>query len=875
MNRSAAPQSARPRCPRALSSLVALALISAASPGAAQPPPVPEPAPPARVVPPRMVEAAPVMLPDDDPPGRAAGTVVLLVTIGADGSVGDVEVVSSMGAALDGAAVTAARASRYEPASVDGSPRASRVRVAFEIPASADADADADADSDTDSDTDADADANSDAASDTEAEAHADAESGSDSDADAGSDAESGADADADAAFSVLAVGAAPGDELRRSAAAVTVVDTTGDQQRTADLGEVLARAGGGVTVRRSGGLGSDARIAIDGLEGEQVRTFLDGVPLHLVGFPRGPAQVPVDLVERVEIYRGVVPSRFGADALGGAIELVGQRDELGTHARAAYQGGAFGTHRLTLATSFRPDARGAFVAARGFFDTAENDYVVHPEVPEDGTPVRRPVRRFHDAYRGGAAFVDLGVARVRWADRAFVRAFVTRFDQELQNNLVMTVPYGEARFDQSSVGASLVHRLARGAFRVESTGGYTFSRFGFVDPGRCRYDWYGRCVQELRGTGEVGDLPSDRTYDQHAGYLRSTGEVAFGDHQRLRLVLAPTVTTRRGEERRLLPNARIDPLAGERRLATLVVAAEYELSAWQERLEMIAFAKAYLLRSRAEEVLGNAFHARDASRQLPGVGAALRLAASDRWRIKVSYELAARFPTPDEIYGDLVLVQPSYGLEPEQSHNANAAIGFESGDTRAGVLRAEVVAFARAARNLIVLIGRDRNLRYLNALRANGYGGEASLHWESPGEWVALSGNVSYQDLRNASSGGDFGTTNGDRIPNRPWLYGALDARLAWRGVTRPEDSIAAHFTSRYVHPFFRSWESLGDEARKDVTPAQLSHGLALTYESPGEPLDVSVTLEIHNLTNARVYDFYGVERPGRAVHAKLILRL
>ena len=38
---------------------------------------------------------------------------------------------------------------------------------------------------------------------------------------------------------------------------------------------------------------------------------------------PFGIANVPVNLIERVEIYRGVVPIRFGADALGGAVNLV------------------------------------------------------------------------------------------------------------------------------------------------------------------------------------------------------------------------------------------------------------------------------------------------------------------------------------------------------------------------------------------------------------------------------------------------------------------------------------------------------------------------------------------------------------------------
>src|SRR5690606_39472576 len=49
-----------------------------------------------------------------------------------------------------------------------------------------------------------------------------------------------------------------------------------------------------------------------------------DALPiLEFAGYPFGIANVPVNLIERAEIYSGVVPVRFGADALGGAVNLV------------------------------------------------------------------------------------------------------------------------------------------------------------------------------------------------------------------------------------------------------------------------------------------------------------------------------------------------------------------------------------------------------------------------------------------------------------------------------------------------------------------------------------------------------------------------
>src|SRR5688500_12128462 len=93
----------------------------------------------------------------------------------------------------------------------------------------------------------------------------------------------------------------------RESAEAVVVVETDQAARESADLGGVLARVQG-VGVRRSGGLGSAARLSLAGLADDQVRTFLDGLPLELVGFTQGIANVPVNFVERIEVYRGVVP---------------------------------------------------------------------------------------------------------------------------------------------------------------------------------------------------------------------------------------------------------------------------------------------------------------------------------------------------------------------------------------------------------------------------------------------------------------------------------------------------------------------------------------------------------------------------------------
>ncbi|MFB6375629.1 MAG: TonB family protein, partial [Bradymonadaceae bacterium] len=99
--------------------------------------------------------------------------------------------------------------------------------------------------------------------------------------------------------------GESKGRQLETSARAVEVIETERAGKKADDMGEVVAREEG-VGVRRTGGLGSGTRFSLNGLNDNQVRFFLDGIPLELAGFPFGMANVPVNLIDRVDIYNGV-----------------------------------------------------------------------------------------------------------------------------------------------------------------------------------------------------------------------------------------------------------------------------------------------------------------------------------------------------------------------------------------------------------------------------------------------------------------------------------------------------------------------------------------------------------------------------------------
>jgi len=109
------------------------ALTSRAATSAAQPA-SPPPASPQRIVkPPKLVHFVEAPYPDAERAAQRMASVLLQISIAADGKVADVSVVESAGAAFDDAASAAAKQFEFEPAEVDGSAVPVRIQYRYDF----------------------------------------------------------------------------------------------------------------------------------------------------------------------------------------------------------------------------------------------------------------------------------------------------------------------------------------------------------------------------------------------------------------------------------------------------------------------------------------------------------------------------------------------------------------------------------------------------------------------------------------------------------------------------------------------------------------------------------------------------------------------
>ncbi|HEX5660802.1 MAG TPA: ligand-gated channel protein, partial [Polyangiales bacterium] len=257
------------------------------------------------------------------------------------------------------------------------------------------------------------------------------------------------------------------------------------------------------------------------------------------------------------------------------------------------------------------------------------------------------------------------------------------------------------------------------------------------------------------------------------------------------------------------------------------------------------------------------------------GVGDSLRYTIASFLYAKGSYEYATRLPRFDEIFGGAFPVEANLELKPEVSHNVNLELDARSPERAYGVFHGNVNGFFRDVDNLIQLIGTPYTQIYQNVYSARSRGVELVGDWTSAGSWLTLGGNATYVDFRNTSRRGGYAEYRGDRIPNRPYLFANGSAKLTLADVVQARDELSLSWASRYMHGFYKGYESLGLQSTKLSVPAQVVHSLALIYAVRRAARAVTLAAEVQNLTDARAFDFFGVPRPGRAFYFKATVSL
>ena len=136
--------------------------------------------------------------------------------------------------------------------------------------------------------------------------------------------------------------------EAKLSPGTVTVIrpdDYKGEQKDLPDLLKMVP----GVHVREVNGKGQYTTVSVRGSTAAQVGVFVDGVLFNLGGDAAADiSTIPVHNVERIEVYRGYIPARFGGTFMGGVINIVTKRPTK-ANVQASFGKSSFGGYKGSL----------------------------------------------------------------------------------------------------------------------------------------------------------------------------------------------------------------------------------------------------------------------------------------------------------------------------------------------------------------------------------------------------------------------------------------------------------------------------------------------------------------------------------------------
>ena len=685
----------------------------------------------------------------------------------------------------------------------------------------------------------------------------------------------------------VTVTGKSKAQRLREGALSVSAIDVRSVAASVHSLNGLIDRTSG-VKIREDGGVGSDFELSINGMSGSAVRYFMDGVPLDTKGSGVTLANLPVSMVDHVEVYKGVVPTWLSSDVLGGAVNIVTHRKKT-NYLDASYGMGSFHTHQ--------GDLSGQYILRNGLtlrpslgVNYSKNDYMMKDVDVWDedaGLYLPKERRRFHDDYFSLLGQLEVGVSDKRWADDCFLTLSYNKVDKELQTSQVQNHVIGMA--NRQSDAWSLGLRYQKKNFLMKNLGAslslsHTWDHSLTNDTAHRKYDWNGHYITSQRNELN-GRAFSQRHYRRPLTLARADLSYRLSEQHLLNLSYA---LNRTGNKRWDDADHTFEP--ANDLFAKHIIGLTYNQSLFQGRMSNTFFVKDYLnhLKIRQTDlyfITGSKEMAGASTQNSMGGGLGTKLELMPWLAVKASYEHSVRLPLARELLGNGTTIYANTRLKPEESNNWNLGL-FGTFSTAQHSLYYELNGFLRNVDNYIqpTISDDEGYLQYVNQPAVSIKGLEGELRYNQ-GQRLQIVANMSWQDARDNNRFKDDGkpsVTYRNHVPNRPWLFASAEARYdllppkgGRKNPPRKGGLEGSHLyvgiDYQWVHWFYLSWEAYGLPETKARIPEKNLLGTNVTYTWHDDRY--SVSLDGHNLLDQTAYDNYKLQKPGRSVFLKFRL--
>ena len=549
----------------------------------------------------------------------------------------------------------------------------------------------------------------------------------------------------------------------------VTVIDMSNMRGTVSNVQDILAKTVG-VTLRTSGGVGSSSRISVRGLEGKRIGFFIDELPMSEQTDYLDINDIPVDMIDRIEIYKGVVPARFGGSSLGGAINIV-IREYPDKYADLSYGYESFNTHKAQGVFKRNLKARGLVFGIGGGYTTSDNNYTFD-------SPYREGLRitRNHDKYRKyiiGGSFK----AKKWWFDEVEFEPVVVKTYKEIQG-----IEYDIREAHSESLMAGLANKLTKDNFLTEGLNfdmfnGVVLTKMNFIDKATRRYEWDGSSYPTpSRYGGEVGyNFPSDSD-DQKLSFINKTN-LEYIINERHSFNFNSVFSIAKGTPKDELKTLSLGKQVNfDSRMHSWVSGVTYDLRSLDDIFlnSLTVRYYQYTMHTQMAPLFVPGKYDVDLQKNNWGVNNALRYRFLPSLMGKLSAGYEVRIPSESELLGDGISVVPSADLLPERNASANIGLLFDLTGKHPSNAQIEMNFFYMYLQDMIRYTAGLIGAQYQNfgEMRTLGVEFEAKAD-VLPSLYAYV--NTTYQDLRDTRDYEPASTvpnpTKYKRMPNIPYL--------------------------------------------------------------------------------------------------------
>lgn len=655
---------------------------------------------------------------------------------------------------------------------------------------------------------------------------------------------------------------------LREQAMPVSVISMQQLQGTVSDIQSILAKTVG-VTIRASGGMGSTSRLSVRGLEGKRIGFFIDETPMADQSDFLDLNDIPIDMIDRIEIYKGVVPAKFGGSAMGGAVNIV-IKEYPDHYADVSYQRESYNTNRFQTVLKKNDRKHGLVYGVGGGFNYADNDYVMESPYVKG-----LKIKRDHDTYKkvlmGGSM-----KAHNWWFDEVELEPVYLRTYHEIQG-IDTDIRHAHTKSD----GFLLNFKLEKDDFFLEGldfdmSTAVAYTRYHMTDTAKTYYDWTGQGYPTPSVYG--GEITNNRfasNSDNRKLTLLNKLYIEYLISKRNSVIFNSVLQTADGrpsDDLKILSlGKKVD---FDSRMRSWVVGLTYDYRSLDQRFLNSLTGRYYWygMDTRYQNIYVNVPYEPITLRKTSwGYSEAMRYRITPGLMAKLSGGYDVRIPAENELLGDGATITPARDLLPERNLSANAGLLYDLTGIHPSNLQIEVNGFYMHVDDMIRFVKGILGAQYQNFGQMRTLGIEAEVKADM---LPCLYGyaNVTYQDLRDTRDH-EAGTempnpTKGKRMPNIPYLMS--NAGLEFHkenlfGGTGQNTRLFADMS--FIEEYFYDFELTRNEKRR--IPRSLTFDLGFEHSFFDQRLYISGSIK--NVADATVISEYNCPLPGRTLGLKL----